>query len=273
MRATPARGSLDHIVRPIVFAAGQLVFALPALLIAAPLVWPRPKGPAASATADAFDRRIVTLLAFGPAATVAALSLVTGRATVALWGYPLWLFLGLWIVLASAAALDRVQLGRVVALWTIIFAGFAAAFIVDYTVMQTFDHRYRAAFYPGDRLAAELAARFRALNGRPLAYVIGTMWAGGNVAHYAPEHPRVLVDGDPRRAPWIDLGDLRSKGAIVVWDTGDPRTLPTPFRAVADDALLQEPLVLPFRRGEGRLSVGWAVLRPQPAVASRDLLP
>src|SRR3981081_2741356 len=89
----------------------------------------------------------------------------------------------------------------------------------------------------------------------------------GNVGHSAREQPGVLIDGDPRRAPWIDLGDLRSKGAIVVWDTGDPRMLPTPLRAVADDALLQEPLVPPFRRGEGRLSVGWAVLRPQPAVA------
>jgi 4-amino-4-deoxy-L-arabinose transferase-like glycosyltransferase len=273
MRATPARGPLDHVLHPIVFAAGQLAFALPALLIAAPLVWPRPKEPAPSAPAAAFDRRIVTLLAFGPAATVTALSFITGRGTVALWGYPLWLFLGLWIVLFSGVALDRARLGRVVALWAIVFSGFAAAFIADYTVMQTFDHRYRAAFYPGDRLAAELAARFRALTGRPLAYVIGTMWTGGNVAHYARERPRVLIDGDPRRAPWIDLGDLRSKGAIVVWDTGDPRTLPTSLRAVADDAELQEPLVLPFRRGEGSVTAGWAVLRPQPAVASRDLLP
>ncbi len=49
------------------------------------------------------------------------------------------------------------------------------------------------------------------------------MWDGGNVGHYAPERPRVLIDGNPRRAPWIDLGDLRSKGAVVVWTDGDPR--------------------------------------------------
>ena len=45
-----------------------------------------------------------------------------------------------------------------------------------------------------------MARRFRAATGRPLVYVIGTMWEGGNVAHYAPEQPRVLIDGDWRRA-------------------------------------------------------------------------
>ncbi len=30
-----------------------------------------------------------------------ALIAASGRGTVAMWGYPLWLFLGLWIVLAA----------------------------------------------------------------------------------------------------------------------------------------------------------------------------
>ena len=76
--------------------------------------------------------------------------------------------------------------------------------------------------YPGERLGAEMSRRYRAMTGQPLAYVIGPMWEGGNIAHYAPEHPRVLIDGSPARAPWIDLGDLRARGAVVVWPAGDP---------------------------------------------------
>jgi hypothetical protein len=38
------------------------------------------------AAVDDFDRRIVTLLAFGPAATLIAMSAITGRGTVAMWG-------------------------------------------------------------------------------------------------------------------------------------------------------------------------------------------
>jgi hypothetical protein len=83
----------------------------------------------------------------------------------------------------------------------------------------------------------------------------------------------VLIDGDPRRAPWIDLGDLRSKGAVVVWVAGDPNVIPVALRGVAGDAQVQPPFALSFRRGDGVLTVGWAILRPQPAFAERAVRP
>jgi Dolichyl-phosphate-mannose-protein mannosyltransferase len=277
-RAAPSRGLIDHVLHPLVFAVGQVAFALPALLIAAAVVWPRPKpqdeAPPVAGKADAFDRRIVTLLAFGPAAMTVVVSAVSGRGAIAMWGYPLWLFLGLWIVLYARTALEPARLRRIAAAWASVFALFAIVFAASYAVLPALDHRYRAVFYPGDRLADELARRFRAATGRPLTYVIGSMWEGGNVAHYAPEQPRVLIDGDWRRAPWIDLGDLRSKGAVVVW-TGsgpgfDPTVMPVGLRGIAGDAQIQPPFTLPFRRGDHVLTVGWAILRPQPAFATRD---
>ena len=115
-RAAPPRGALDHLLNPALYVVGQAYFLIPALLIAAPLLWPPSKTPPRT-DADAFDRRIVTLLAFGPAATLFAFSLLTGRATSAMWGFPLWLFLGLWIVLFAPAALDRLRLLRIGVLW------------------------------------------------------------------------------------------------------------------------------------------------------------
>jgi hypothetical protein len=264
-RAAPARGLLDHVVNPIVFVLSQLAFLVPALVIAVALFWPWKSGQRAG-SADAFDRRIVTLLAFGPAATVFSLSLLSGRSTIAMWGYPLWLFLGLWLVLQAHGSIEAVRLARIGALWLAIFLVFAVAFVLNYSLLPRLDHRYRAVFYPGERLADDLARRFRAATGHPLAYVIGSMWDGGNVGHYAQARPRVLIDGDPRRAPWIDLGDLRTKGAVVVW-TGDPKIIPIKLRGVAGEAQVQPPLTLPFRHGRGTLTVGWAILRPQPAFA------
>jgi len=265
-RAAPTRGLIDHVIHPVIFAGSQVLFLLPALLIAAALIWPRPKVTAAAA-ADDFDRRIIGWLAFGPVATTIALSALSGRGTVAMWGYPLWLFLGLWIALTARTAIEPARLARVTASWVAVFVLFALAFIANYAVLPAIDHRYRAVLYPGDRLADEIARRFRAATGRPLVYVIGTMWDGGNVAHYAREQPRVLIDGDPRRAPWSDLGDLRSKGAAVVWTGGDPTVMPVGLRRIAGDAQVQAPFTLPFRRGDGTLTVGWAILRPQPAFA------
>ncbi len=273
-RAAPVRGWFDHILHPTVFAASQVFFLLPSLFIAAALLWPRQKSPPPhpsplagedmEGAADAFDRRIVTLLAFGPGATTIALAAASGRGAVAMWGYPLWLFVGLWIVMTARPLLDRDRIGRVVAAWAAVAAILIVAFVVNYTALPLIDHRYRAEFYPGNALGATLTQRFHAATGAPLRYVIGSMWDGGNLAHYSPDQPHVLIDGEPARAPWIDLDDMRKKGAIVVWTQSDPKVLPAPLAAIAPGAEVGAPFELPMRRGYGAVHVGWAILRPQP---------
>jgi 4-amino-4-deoxy-L-arabinose transferase-like glycosyltransferase len=269
-RAKPFHGAIDYLYKPPRFLLYQLGFLVPSLLIAAPYL--RSDASAHDATvgsADSFDRRIVTLLAFGPALTVVLLSLVTGHDTVSMWGYPLWSFLGLWIVL-NARPLGRVTLMRVTFLWGVVSVCFVIAFVYHFAVAPRFffKEHYVAELFPGDRLGRELSRRYRAMTGKPLSYVIGTMWLGGNVSRYAPERPRVLIDGLLRRSPWIDIGDLRARGAVVVWADGyDPRVLPPMYRGIAGDAEVQEPFTLPFRLGRRRLTLGWAVLRPRPVVA------
>jgi Dolichyl-phosphate-mannose-protein mannosyltransferase len=264
-RAVLPRGWYDYLWHPLAFAIGQLFFLLPPLLIAAPLFFPRRTAnePEPQWRPDAYDHRIVSLLAFGPMATVLAMAAVSGRGTVALWGYPLWLFAGLWLVMWSSRVFDALRLARIVVTWAIVFVCLALAFVVNYDVLPRFDHRYRAVFFPGASLGRDISRQYQAATGTPLVYVIGTMWDGGNVAHYSPSHPRVLIDGEPQRAPWIDLSDLKARGAVVVWTDSDPNKLPAKFAAVAGGATMQAPLALPFRRGPGSVSVGWAILKPQ----------
>ena len=69
-----------------------------------------------------FLAQVVTLLAFGPGLAMIALIAVSGRGTFAMWGYPLWLFVGLWIVLMLRTALDRARLAHVIAHWGVVFA-------------------------------------------------------------------------------------------------------------------------------------------------------
>jgi 4-amino-4-deoxy-L-arabinose transferase-like glycosyltransferase len=259
-RAAPIRGWFDHVLHPSVFLGSQIFFLLPSLFVAAALFWPRE---AKKSSIDSFDRRIVTLLAFGPALTIIALTAVTGRGAVAMWGYPLWLFLGLWLVMAARVSLDTARLTRTVGAWAVVFTIFVVAFVANYLVLPYFDHRYRAALFPGDRLGAALTARFHEATGAPLRYVIGTMWDGGNLAHYSPDQPEVLIDGLPRRAPWIDLDDLRDKGAILVWTQSDPRQVPAAFAAIAPSAEIGTPFDLPMRRNDGVVHVGWAILKPR----------
>jgi 4-amino-4-deoxy-L-arabinose transferase-like glycosyltransferase len=274
-RAVEFKKASDYLSKPAGFLLSQLGFLLPSLLIAAPYLRNDVRAPETAEKselelrADRFDRRIVTLLAFGPAAMIVLLSILTGRDAVALWGYPLWLFLGLWIVL-NAPLLEPITLWRIVFLWGVIFVGTAFTFVIVYGVSQRFKPHYTAVTYPGEKLGAEMSRRFRELTGRPLTYVIGPMWEAGNIAHYAPEHPRVLVDGIPRRAPWIDLDDMRAHGAIVVWPVGNTpddksaETLPIRYRTIANGARIQPSLTLPMHLGAGSKRIGWALLPPQP---------
>jgi 4-amino-4-deoxy-L-arabinose transferase-like glycosyltransferase len=264
-RAAPVRGWFDHILHPAAFTASQIFFALPSLFIAAALFWPPGKtvprpGPRA---ANAFDWRIVTLLAFGPALAMIALIAVSGRGAVAMWGYPLWLYLGLWIVMAARAVLDAERMARIVAAWGAVFAIFVIVFVANYAALPAFDHRYRAVLFPGSALGATLTQRFHAATGAPLRYVIGSMWDGGNLAHYSPDQPQVLIDGEPARAPWIDLDDLRKAGAVVVWTQSNPAQLPAQFAAIAGNAEVGAPFALPMHRGDGEVHVGWAIVKPQ----------
>jgi hypothetical protein len=263
-RARVAASLLDRVINPAEFLGAQAIYIIPALLIALPLFLPRVKL-AFRTEADAFDRRIVSLLAFGPALALFIFSVVSGRETQAMWGFPLWLFLGLQICLVVPEAVARARLPRLAAVWAAVFVIYVGAFVADYTVLPNIDHRYRAAFFPGDLLSAEITQRFRAATGRDPAYVIASMWDGGNVAHYSNERPqpRVLIDGVPRRAPWIDLSDLRAKGAVLVWTDGDPHVLPEAFAAVAPGVRPGKPFELPYHRGEGTVHVGWAILPPR----------
>ena len=269
-RAAPVRGWFDHVIHPLVFLGGQIFFLLPSFFIAAAMLWPREDKPLESNKSfiEPFDRRIVTLLAFGPALTMIALAAVSGRGAVAMWGYPLWLFLGLWLVITARVRFDTLRLTRIIAAWAVVFTVFVVAFIANYLVLPPLDHRYRAVLFPGDRLGEMLTARFhdatcRSADCAPLRYVIGSMWDGGNLAHYSPDQPRVLIDGLPTRAPWIDLDDLREKGAILVWTQSDPREVPPAFAAIAPGAELGAPFDLPMRRGDGTVHVGWAILKPR----------
>jgi hypothetical protein len=254
-----------HALNPLVFAAAQLGWSVPSLLIALPLFYPRGQRPTteAAASPDAFDRRIVTLLVFGPAATLLVGSIASGRGLIAMWGYPLWLFLGLWIVMMAPLTREQFRVVRVVGVWGLVTTTYALAFIVQYAVLPHFDHRYRASVFPGDRLGAHVAEGFRAATGRPLAYVISGMWLGGNISHYTSEHPRTLIDGKPARAPWIDLSDLRARGAAVVWTHGDRTVLPADYALIAQGAEVQPAFTLPMHWGNGQVTIGWAILRPK----------
>jgi 4-amino-4-deoxy-L-arabinose transferase-like glycosyltransferase len=269
-KAAASHGLLDHIVRPVQFGLAQLAYLLPSLLIAAPLAYfstlaPRvaPDKPAAALGYDDFDRRIVTLLAFGPAATVAALSLVTGRGTLPPWGYPLWLYLGLWLVMVQNTTVGARGLAWVVAMWAAVFGAFAATSIGFNTGAFGLGYLHRSHGFAGPQLASEIERRYQAATGHPPVYVIGPLLEAGNISRYAPSRPRVVIDADFVHAPWIDPEAVRTTGALLVWEPTEDGHIPEPIAKLIEGATMQPPIVVPVANGRFTFHFTWAILSPK----------
>jgi hypothetical protein len=91
------------------------------------------------------------------------------------------------------------------------------------------------------------------------------------IALGSPSRPSLFLHGTPARSPWVSIEDVRTKGAIVVWPTGDTAgTPPQGLTAVFPDLVPEVPRT--FERSvEGRLPLlrfGWAVIRPQAAAGA-----
>jgi 4-amino-4-deoxy-L-arabinose transferase-like glycosyltransferase len=261
-RATPPRAWYDHAWRPLEFALGQAAWLLPSLAIAANLFVGRRQVSAFSA--DAFDRRIIALLTFGPCVLLLVTSAITGGKLIGMWGYPFWLFFGLWLMLRIGPITEPRRLVRLGATWAAVTLIYLIAFVVFMAVDPRIRQTYRAELFPGAAVAHELAARFRQETGQPVAYVIAPMYFGGNLGHYADEAPRTVIDGDLRRVPWIDPADLKRRGALVMWVESDPNRVPEAYRALAGDAVARPPLQFPAIWGKWVHIVGWTIVPPKP---------
>lgn len=263
-RTLPSRGILDHFWRPLLFLVSQLGAMAPAFFIASPLFRPWTGKFSFDFADETF--RIVTLLTWGPAALLVALSAVTGRGLLAMWGFPLCIFVGLWLVMIAKAVIDRTRLSLIVAGWAIVTAITVTVFVVQQTLLPRFHTRFNAQLYPGQQIADILTKEFQKQTGEPLRYVIGRIYPAGALAHYAREgRPRVLIDGDPRRSPWIDIADLKRHGAVVLWIDFDRKALPPYAMQVAKDAVVQTPAEAPWiwRKGITEDGIGWAILKPE----------
>ncbi len=219
-RARMAQHWYQYFTFPIVWTVTQAFFIHPALILLGLTLLPPAKPDIPQPPSVHFARRYAAMLAFGPFAVVTVVAALSGRAPIAMWGYPLWTFLPLAAVLWFGPVTDGIRLrifaGGVIFLF---FLG-PAIFIGTYFAEQSLRVRPKATEFPGRVLAERLTREWRDATGAPLRYVAGTEFVANNVAVYAPERPSVVVHGRPKISPWIDMDDLKRKGVLVVWEDG-----------------------------------------------------
>jgi 4-amino-4-deoxy-L-arabinose transferase-like glycosyltransferase len=284
-RAAVATRWYQYVLFPLRWTGGQLLFLAPMLALLALLYLPR--GPIKHETSGedaAFNRRYVGALALGPFAVTTVVAVLLGRQPIALWGYPLWSFAPLAVLMIWPPSLDTARLqrfaGAALAVLVAFPVGFAAAELGEPFIRD----RSKATQFPGRFLAETITRRWRERTGTPLAYVGGAIviadeipprvlpgagqFTANNVAVYSPDRPRVIVNGELRLSPWIDVADLERRGAVLLWQPQE-KGLPENIKRAFPRAELQPPLTVPRhtlypRRGE-LVYYAFILPRPEPA--------
>ena len=265
-RAVVASRWYDYLWFPVRWTGSQLLALLPvAGLLALTIGRPERAGLAGLRSAS-FEQRYALMLGLGPFLFTTLVAIPLGRLPVAMWGYPLWCFTPLALLVWLKPTSDR-RRAALFARWALVVL---LAWPIAYGATELGEpflrDRPKATQFPGREMAALITQRWHAEIGTDLVYVTGTEFEANNMAVYSPDRPHVLVHGDPALSPWIDMADLKRRGAVLVWSPTSGGISPQDLLARFPAAEMQQPLVLPRHTLYPRkpVTVFYAFLKPQP---------
>jgi len=267
-RAVEATHWYQLVTFPLRWTVSQLFYLVPTIILIA-LLYGGHRPRRQNAGAD-FAHRYVAAFALGPFLVTTAVAALLGRLPVAMWGYPLWSFAPLAFLMWFPPDPDGRRLRHFAAVFAILFVVFPAAYAADELLEPLVKDRQKATHFPGRAMAEIVTRRWHEATGMPLRYVGGAPIAGGggefaanNLAVYSPDHPHVIVHGDPGLSAWIDRTDVDRRGGVLIWQ--GPSAMPEALRARFPRAQTQAPLVLPqiTLAPNSPAVVHYAILPPQ----------
>ncbi len=264
-RAPGAAHWYQHIVNPLLFAVAQFGDVAAALLAIALLAWRRPGEPLAlqdAAPLPAEQRAYLWTITWAPAALAVAASFIFGLHLKDMWGYPMWCFLGLFLMAEVVGPITSDGLQRFYGALLGILVIVPVVFIVQQTVGGRLVSKPTRGQFPGPELARLVEQRWHAVAGdAPLSIVAGDVWIAGNIAFYGDDRPPVFIDADPRKSPWITPPLLARDGAVLIWpaSTGRPSWL-LRFPAAIPQPPIELANVPP--RGHAPVRLEWEILPP-----------
>jgi hypothetical protein len=254
------------LVVPILFVFWQGATLLPAIItylasFGRPFMKKRP---------CSFDETFLYAVTFGPALLACGAALFSGGVLRNMWATPFWNFIGLWAVFNFAPDFSPKRLRRFARISVLLcMLGLTGFFSVE-ALAPYVTHKAKRINFSGPLFAEEISKIWHDRYKAPLRYVVGDTWIGGNIAWYAPDRPHQLTDGDYKISPWINPGDIKKYGGVIVWcgthcDVRDevPAT-PNYIETLFPQAEIQPPLTFPQATG-ARVPdglVNWAIVPP-----------
>lgn len=218
-----------------------------------------------------FAKTLVLLATFVPVLSVCVLSVFFAVPITYAMAAPLLILLGLGVILFAGTRI-RLHRQRVLsAVWIAMLIGTPVAvalglFIAPWTVAADF-----AVLQPANAIGSSFTDTFTRRTGAPLSIVAGDPRLAALVG-LQPTRPEVFLSDAPDHSPWIDAGDIKKRGAVVLWLATDALgTPPAEITQRFPGVTAETPRVFE-RRVQGRLAplrIGWALIRPEIANENR----
>ena len=187
----------NHIVNPLLFAVAQFGDIAAALLALALLAWRRPGEQQAMPDSQHHCRRssapICATITWAPAALAVAASLILGLHLKDMWGYPMWCFIGLFLMAEDGRShYDRRAAAILRSRGWSFWSPCRSCSLCSRRSADAFCAKATRAQFPGRELGARGGATLaRGCWRAPLAIVAGDVWIAGNIAFYGGAAIRV----------------------------------------------------------------------------------
>lgn len=165
-----------------------------------------------------FQQFWLLAMGFGPLILAILVSLFTGIYIRHRWLTPCYLLIGVNAIIYMKPADSRfipfLKIFAVVFL-CIPLVRFGNMYVKPY--VRTNSDKFHSYYLPVPEIVDYVTRLWQESTGMPLSYVGGENYLTTYMYVYSPDRPKPLMEGDFEISPWIDVQDLRKKGAVFIW--------------------------------------------------------
>ncbi|MHB1222154.1 MAG: glycosyltransferase family 39 protein [Gammaproteobacteria bacterium] len=252
----------NHIFFPLEFAWQQFQVFLPSLVLFGILLLKKPRLSTKRINLSTFDKEFLFYIGLGPLLLTLLLSLCLGTKLRAGWGQPL---LSFWGLILMAVVQPYLTPKRIYAFMGIIYSLLVLTLVIYcYSIIDSPD--VSSANFQGKELAEKITQQWHDTYHTKLEYIGGARWSGGNVGFHSSDHPAVWIEWSSEKAPWVDVDEMKKKGAVFIWTISDREKLPKDIYERFPRLHETQVIELPLYRNTRHLppvKIGVAVLPPE----------
>lgn len=166
---------------------------------------------------DAEVTRFLILVAVLPVVTVTLLPILTGKGLRSMWGTPMFNFSALLLLYFFGGRVNTQRLRRVAVGAVVLLPLIAALYIAQHLWRADFSDKPMRTLWPQEEMAEYFDAEYQTKTGEPIRLIAASDWLGGLLASGSKFQPRVIIDGDSVKSPWMNQVDIMDVGALIVW--------------------------------------------------------